>query len=160
MQSILLITGWGVGIQPLQPLQQALINQGFKVELINIFNGLERTSLEQYSKIAQNFDVIIGWSLGGQLAALLVQHIYEKTAQVKTLITLASNPCFVMSNEWPVGMEQSTFQSFKEAFKQDPQTTLKRFCYLVTQGGLQAKQNWQYLQSLIHTEDTVSLLTG
>lgn len=160
MQSILLITGWAVGIQPLQPLQKALISEGFKVELVNIFNGLERTSLEQYGKIAQGFDVIIGWSLGGQLATLLAQHVYEHTAQAKTLITLASNPCFMMSSDWSFGMDHAAFQSFKAAFKQDPHMTLKRFCYLVTQGGTQAKQDWQHLQCFIQIEDQLSLLTG
>ncbi len=38
---------------------------------------------------------IIGWSLGGQLATLLVAAVEQQYQQQKVLITLASNPCFV-----------------------------------------------------------------
>lgn len=160
MQSILLITGWGVGTRPLQPLQQALIGQGFQVELINIFNILEKQSLETYTQLAEKFDIIVGWSLGGQLATILAQQIYEKIGQAKTLITLASNPCFLVSNDWPIGMHKTTFESFRTAFVDDPQTTLKRFCYLVTQGGQHAKQDWQHLQNSIDLQEHALAIMG
>lgn len=150
MRKILLITGWGVGIQPLLPLQQELIDQGFKVELIDIFDVFNPIEMAKQLDFAQNFDVIIGWSLGGQIATLLVDQLYKQKGQLKTLITLASNPKFVANQEWSIGMESNTFSSFQSAFKKDPSTTLKRFCYLVTQGGIDAKSDWRKLQSYVN----------
>lgn len=95
MQKILLITGWGGGAQLLQPLQYHLIQQGYQVELWNIFNALDPQIVHEKVIEAQKYDVIIGWSLGGQLATILVDHIEQKFQQQKILITLASNPCFV-----------------------------------------------------------------
>jgi pimeloyl-[acyl-carrier protein] methyl ester esterase len=64
-QRILLITGWGGGTKLLQPLAHALQHKGHSVELINIFNGLDTQALQQHAEQAKDFDVIIGWSLGG-----------------------------------------------------------------------------------------------
>lgn len=155
MQKILLITGWAVGTQPLQALKQALIQKGFEVELVNIFNGFDPDDFIKHVKLAEQFDVIMGWSLGGQLATKLVKHIHEQTGQLKALITLASNPCFIANASWEIGMENSTFLSFKDAFEKDPLMTLKRFCYLVTQGRVNAKQDWQKLQNSINDDDLV-----
>lgn len=160
MQKILLITGWAVGTQPLQALKDALIKKGFQVELINIFNGFDREIFKKHAQMAENFDVIIGWSLGGQLATKLVQYIHEQTGQLKSLITLASNPCFIANEQWDVGMENSTFSSFKDSFDKDPLTTLKRFCYLVTQGRSNAKQDWQKLQSSVNDEELALKSSG
>ena len=155
MQKILLITGWAVGIQPLQMLKQSLSDKGFEVELINIFNSFDAETLSRYVAKATDYDVIMGWSLGGQLATKLIQQIEEKTGQLKTLITVASNPCFIANDKWNVGMENSTFSSFKSSFKTDPLMTLKRFCYLVTQGRANAKQDWQKLQNSVNDDDLV-----
>ena len=153
MQRILMISGWGVGTQPLIPLQEQLKQRGYQVELINIFNIYETTSLKKYLQLAEKFDVILGWSLGGQIATCLVDQLYSQTGQLKTLITLSSNPRFVRSEDWSVGMAQCAFSSLKESFEKDPILTLKRFYYLVTQGGQSAKQDWQNLQRFIPAED-------
>ena len=93
--SILLITGWGGGTQLLEPLQHKLQQQGYIVELINIFNAFDAETLQHHVELARRFDVIIGWSLGGQLATLLVQQLEQQFSEQKILISLASNPCFV-----------------------------------------------------------------
>lgn len=158
VQKILLITGWGVGTSPLEAFQAALIDQGFQVDLIDIFNALDTRCLQQHIHLAADYDVLMGWSLGGQLATLLAQGIFEKTGIYKILITLTSNPCFVANDVWEVGMPASTFLNFQQSFKKVPLLTLKRFCYLVTQGGIKAKQDWQWLQNLMN-EDNLNLKT-
>ena len=153
MQRILMITGWGVGTHPLDLLKNHLTEFGYQVELINVFNLFDAEALQKHVQLAAHFDVIIGWSLGGQLAAKLVQYLHEQTGKLNVLITLASNPCFVANASWNVGMENATFLSFKDSFEKDPWVTLKRFCYLVTQGSLNAKQDWMKLQNSIYDED-------
>ena len=122
-QRILLITGWGGGTQLLNSLQQALTQQGHSVELINIFNALDETVLQQQVEKAKAFDVICGWSLGGQLATILVDQIEQQYTEQKILITLGSNPCFVANEEWPMAMDQPTFLQFKQSFEQDAIST-------------------------------------
>ncbi|UUS64631.1 MULTISPECIES: hydrolase [unclassified Acinetobacter] len=159
-QHILLITGWGGGRKLLAPLQQALIAQGYQVELWNIFDALNLEVLEQKVEFAQQFDVIIGWSLGGQLATILVDEIQKKYQQQKVLITLGSNPSFVADEQWPVAMDQASFQSFKQSFEQDAISTLKKFGYMVCQGTDSTKQDFIILQSLIQAQNLDVLRAG
>ncbi|WP_089606254.1 lipase family protein [Acinetobacter piscicola] len=159
-QRILLITGWGGGTKLLNSLQQALQQRSYNVELINMFNALDEKVLDQYIEKAKNFDVIIGWSLGGQLATLLVDQIERKYSEKKILITLASNPCFVANSEWQTAMEQSTFQNFKQSFENDAITTLKKFGYMVCQGVETTRADFLTLQSLIQPQKIELLQEG
>lgn len=156
---ILLITGWGVGIEPLQSLKLHLEQKGYETQLINIFNVLDN-SFQTQLNFLNDIDIVIGWSLGGQLATILVEHFYQSTGKAKTLITLASNPCFVANDSWHTAMPSQVFKRFKQSFTQDPQATLKRFCYLITQGSAQAKQDWLTLQNLINDQPQELLLQG
>lgn len=159
-QRILLITGWGGGTKLLNALQHALQQRSYDVELINIFNALDERVLDQYVEKAKNFDVIIGWSLGGQLATLLVDQVERKYSQKKILMTLASNPCFVANSVWQTAMDQSTFQSFKQSFENDAITTLKKFGYMVCQGVESTKTDFLTLQSLIQPQKIELLQEG
>ena len=159
-QRILLITGWGGGTKLLNSLQHALQHRNYDVELINIFNALDEEVLSQYVEKAKTVDVIIGWSLGGQLATLLVDQVEKKYSEKKTLITLASNPCFVVNSEWQIAMDQLTFQSFKQSFENDAILTLKKFGYMVCQGVETTKADFLTLQSLIQPQKIELLQAG
>ncbi|AWL29754.1 hydrolase [Acinetobacter defluvii] len=159
-QRILLITGWGGGTKLLTPLQSALQQKGHYVELINIFNVFDEAVLQYQTDHATDFDVIIGWSLGGQLATLLVDQVSKQYHQHKVLITLASNPCFVANEQWQTAMSPSTFQNFKQAFETDAITTLKKFGFMVCQGTTTTKQDFLILQSLIQAQNLDRLKHG
>ncbi|NNH88607.1 hydrolase [Acinetobacter terrae] len=159
-QHILLITGWGGGTKLLNPLKQTLQQQCGQVELINIFNAFDEQILQQHVELAKQFDVIVGWSLGGQLAALLVDQIEQQYAERKVLITLASNPCFVANDAWQTAMARLTFQQFKQSFEQDAIATLKKFGYMVCQGMKSTKADFLTLQSLIQPQQIQLLKQG
>lgn len=157
---ILLITGWGGGAELLKPLHEALEQKGHRVERINIFNALDNDILQQHVELAVKFDVIIGWSLGGQLATLLVDQIQQQYTEQKVLITLASNPCFVAQADWSTAMPVETFIQFKQSFEQDAITTLKRFGLLVCQGASSAKKDFVAMQKLIRPQPIALLRDG
>ncbi|WP_043971335.1 MULTISPECIES: alpha/beta fold hydrolase [Acinetobacter] len=157
---ILLITGWGGGAELLKPLHEALEQKGHSVERINIFNALNDDILQQHVERAVKFDVIVGWSLGGQLATLLVDQIQQQYAEKKVLITLASNPCFVAQTDWMAAMPIETFIQFKQSFEQDAISTLKRFGLLVCQGASSAKKDFLAMQELIRPQPIALLRQG
>ena len=160
MQNILLITGWGGGTKLLASLKQALEAKYHTVELINIFNALDEHILQEQVEKAKDFDVIIGWSLGGQLATLLVDQISKQFQQQKTLITLASNPSFVQNEEWHTAMDQLTFQNFRQSFEHDAIATLRKFGFMVCQGTATHKQDFVTLQGLIQPQNLDILKQG
>ncbi|MFI8034478.1 hydrolase [Acinetobacter sp. ABJ_C3_5] len=157
---ILLITGWGGGTELLKPLHEALEQKGHNVERMNIFNALDEDILQQQIEHAVKFDVIVGWSLGGQLATLLVDQIQQQYAEQKVLITLASNPCFVAQADWSTAMPVETFMQFKQSFEQDAISTLKRFGLLVCQGASSAKKDFVAMQKLIRPQSIALLRQG
>lgn len=157
---ILLITGWGGGAELLKPLHEALEQKGHSVERLNIFNALDGDILQQHVELAVKYDVIVGWSLGGQLATLLVDQIQQQYAEQKVLITLASNPCFVAQADWMTAMPVETFMQFKQSFEQDAITTLKRFGLLVCQGASSAKKDFVAMQKLIRPQSIALLKQG
>lgn len=148
MLKVLLISGWGMGVEPLAGLQQQLNAMGCLSDVIPIFDALDPTVFDQQLEQVPHYDALIGWSLGGQLATLLAQRYWEQTGIAKKLITLASNPCFVQQPDWPWAMSATDFQHFKQSFDLAPSACIKRFCYLLTQGGDHAKENWRSLQNL------------
>lgn len=157
---ILLITGWGGGAELLKPLHEALEQKGHSVERINIFNVLNYDVLQQHVELAVEYDVIIGWSLGGQLATILVNQIQQQYAEQKVLITLASNPCFVAQENWSTAMPVESFMQFKQSFEQDAITTLRRFGLLVCQGASSAKKDFVAMQKLIRPQPIALLRDG
>ena len=159
-KKILLITGWGGGAELLKPLHEALEQNGHSVERINIFNVLNDDVLQQHVELAVEYDVIIGWSLGGQMATLLVNQIQQQYNEQKVLITLASNPCFVAQADWMTAMPVETFMHFKQSFEQDAITTLKRFGLLVCQGTSSAKKDFVAMQKLIRPQQIALLRQG
>lgn len=159
-QSIFLITGWGGGTQLLNSLKYTLEQEGHLVELINIFNALDVAVLQQQIERSKDFDVIMGWSLGGQLATRLVDQIDQQYKLKKTLITLGSNPCFVANDEWQYAMNQATFQEFKKSFQKDAIVTLRKFGFMVCQGTPTTKEDFVTLQSLIQPQSLDVLKQG
>lgn len=157
---LLLITGWGGGTKLLFPLKHNLEQYGYDVELINIFNALDMKVLQQHVEHAKQFDAIVGWSLGGQLATLLVDQIQKQYQQNKILITLGSNPCFVQAEDWSYAMSLDEFKQFKTSFDTDAVSTLKKFGFMVCQGALTAKDDFRTLQSLIQAQNLDTLKAG
>ena len=88
---------------------------------------------------------LCGWSLGGSVAMHLASCLPEK---ISALITIASNPQFVASMEWPSAVEPGQFQQFVAAAESDPSQLLKRFSLLQTRGSESARRDSRYLQAL------------
>lgn len=144
-QHLLLITGWGVGTSTLQPLAQALQQFGYVVTLLDIFDPKYVLQQQHIVDRALPADILIGWSLGGQLAICLAAQLYTQDAKVRPVITLASNPCFVASNGWQAAMPIQDFQQFKQQYSNDALQTLQRFYFNICRGDSQCKQQWRVL---------------
>src|SRR5690606_39424958 len=86
------------------------------------------------------------WSLGGQLAVLLAQEIYQQVNIAKPVIACMSNPCFIAQTDWPNAMPKSQYVQFKHAVIQHPEQALQRFCALVTLGSTAQRERTKYLQ--------------
>ena len=80
-------------------------------------------TLVQHHPITAN-SVVLGWSLGGQLASLLAERTQCR------LITLASNPQFCSDASWAYGMQPNVFERFCARQQTQPVQNLQQFAAL------------------------------
>ncbi|MBB2493843.1 alpha/beta fold hydrolase [Aquipseudomonas ullengensis] len=140
-ERLILLAGWGLGTAPLQPLVAAL--QGLDPHLQIQLELLPELASSAPADWLDELDARLpqdcwlgGWSLGGMLAAELAARRGERC---RGLLTLASNPRFVASTEWPAAMPAETFELFRSGCAEDAQATLKRFALLCTQGSAEPR---------------------
>ncbi len=102
--------------------------------------------------------ILLGWSLGGMIATQLAS---RNTDKLVALLTVGSNPCFVVKPDWPSAMSVDTFEAFFEGFTQSPVKAWKRFCGLQAKGSLSPKSLLTLLkQQSSPTDKTVEAWTS
>lgn len=135
---LVLLNGWGGVSELWRPLQTLLQACGLCREIICIdlpgFGNQQHINTDQpLAWLAQALperSVVLGWSLGGQLAAALQQQQPERFAK---LLLLASNSQFVASADWP-GMSAAVFENFCLSFAAKPARTWQKFVGLCAAG--------------------------
>lgn len=152
---ITLLHGWGVDERCWDDWVPQLQTLG-PVHVISLdYEGADVDRLcQQIQSVMMPFSVLVGWSLGGMLAAKVAARFPD---QVAGLITLAANQQFVAGDQWPHAMAQETFDHFYRAMKHTPEKTLKRFMGLVVQGDEHTRDQRRYLRT---TKSLTSILTG
>ena len=75
--------------------------------------------------------VVLGWSLGGQIALRLAEDHPQRVAGV---ILLSSTPRFVTGPDWEAGLDLAVLQQFAADLEQDLPATLQRFLALQVRG--------------------------
>lgn len=148
---LLMITGWGLGTEVLNPFV-SLLQQHHQVDVWDIFDPFDPTVLPEKITAAQDYDVLMGWSLGGQLAIYLA-HQLQHIGLAKPVIAYMSNPCFVANADWQSAMPATQFEQFYQAVQQDIDATLKRFTHLVCMGSSDSRSRAKSLQNQLHTID-------
>ncbi|RDE25086.1 alpha/beta fold hydrolase [Motiliproteus coralliicola] len=88
----------------------------------------------------------LGWSLGGVVAAAIAE---RHPNCVASLVTVATNPCFVQRDDWPAAMAPDTFDAFQASLEAQPAKTLNRFAMLQGQGDPQARALLKQLKPVI-----------
>jgi len=103
--------------------------------------------------------ILLGWSLGGQIAQLMAARAPQ---QVAALALVATTPRFLAAADWPQGQPASLLSTFSGAVSVLPGPVLPRFTALFNQGDSQAKEITRLLAPLTKTPlpEKVALLRG
>ncbi|WP_462380073.1 alpha/beta fold hydrolase [Pseudomonas sp. Marseille-QA0892] len=157
MNEIVLFPGWGLGVAPLLPLADALRNAGRRVTIVPLPDLRQPLAqvLDGMAKAIPAQSWLIGWSLGGMLAAELAGRADVRCAG---LVTLGANMRFVATQDWPDAMPVATFGRFREGCGMNPEATLKRFSLLCSQGASDARALSRVLSE--SPDPSESLLAG
>lgn len=139
--NFVLLPGFGLGAFPLQRLMDGLQAKGHSVSLVDLPQDPSWQSYLSTLTPPQTPSVLVGWSLGGQVATLLAQE------WGCALVTLASNPRFCATDDWPCAMPVDDFRAFEQRYIAQPDKSRLRFAALVCQGEAQAKDYVGQLRS-------------
>lgn len=75
--------------------------------------------------------VLLGWSLGGQVAMRIA---VDHPSKIERLILVSSTPKFVLDDNWQAGIPLADIMRFGEDMQTDTRATLLRFLTLQTRG--------------------------
>jgi esterase/lipase len=138
-KKILCLSGWAQKHDSLKNIFQDFDSN----TQITHFSYFPYRSIEEISQnikkiYDKKFDIICGWSLGGQIASRLIADNFLKT---KLLVLLSAPFQFVKSKQINAAMPVKSFIDFKHNFETSPNETLKKFAIL----SLMNDKNSKYL---------------
>jgi len=127
LKNILCLTGWGQKFDSLEFIFRDKSFDPFFVSSVEYSKLNNVADFFESIKKLPNPDILVGWSLGGQLAIRLIE---KKILFPKLLVLIA--PPFQMIKDLRIqaGMSEKTFLEFYNNFCQAPDKTLKQFAIL------------------------------
>jgi pimeloyl-[acyl-carrier protein] methyl ester esterase len=140
---LVLLHGWGMNLRVFDGLRAALA-QHHRVTAIDLAGhgaspwSAERSPQQQLATLAALLPraaVLVGWSLGGQLALQLAA---EPALAVRRLVLIASSPRFVRAEDWPHGLAAATLRQFAAQLEHDAGHTIDDFIELQLRGSADA----------------------
>lgn len=165
---LVLLHGWGIHGGIFEHLYDTLA-QHFRVTNIDL-PGFGRSPLptEDYTldllsreviKVAPKRAHYLGWSMGGLVASHIALSFPDR---VNKLITVASNPQFLVQEDWPYAMEVHVMEKFIELLEEDYEGTLIKFLAIQTMGSETQKQDIQRLKQTVflHGQPAKKALRG
>ena len=131
---IIALNGWAM---PGELMALCLADLDAPVTLINLDDSWIQPGMSEADAVEQLLSrlpekvLLVGWSLGGQLAMALAARAPQ---QVQGVVTLASSPCFVARSDWPSGMAAAQFAGFRQAMRDEPLRQWRDFLRLQVHG--------------------------
>lgn len=150
-QDLVFLHGWAMHSGIWQEVSASL-GQHARVHLIDLpghgesaidQSGTLQHWVDTVGKILPPHCIVVGWSLGGQIAMELALQ-YPKVVQ--KLVLIATTPCFIKKIDWPSGAEPKLLELFWENLKKNYKVTIQRFLTLQMTGDESGVQNVQKLR--------------
>ena len=95
-----------------------------------------------YAQLPEQVCVLVGWSLGGNIALRLAEKYPQR---IKSLVLIASNPHFIKTDSWS-GMDARLLQEFANNLQKNAMQTLLRFMSIQVQGKPDAKSSLKQIK--------------
>lgn len=158
-EHLLLLPGWGFGPASMEPLADCLrqLDAELHVQVVALpqLDSIELNDwLDALETQLPSGTWLVGWSLGGMLAAELAA---RRGSRCRGLVTVASNACFVANDTWPQAMPADQFGAFQAGYLSEPALTLKRFALLCAQGARDPRSIARLLHSHANPDESLQV---
>jgi pimeloyl-ACP methyl ester carboxylesterase len=129
MKNIITFSGWGQDYDALENIAPGANHINYKDydDIESLFASLKNTPC----------DILIGWSLGGQLA---LRAIEADILKPERLVLISTPFQFIASDSIRCGINMDSFIEFENDFTNDPEKTLKQFANLIARGDKDSAQ--------------------
>jgi pimeloyl-[acyl-carrier protein] methyl ester esterase len=162
---LVLLHGWGMNLRLFDDLRARLAPHYTVTALDLPGHGRspwqpELSPAQQLSSIAAQLPpeaLLVGWSLGGQLALQLAA---GGALPVRGLVLMASTPRFLRSADWPHGLPAVVLERFAAELERDPQRVLADFLLLQVRGSAEAETVLAALQRALETRAAAPALAA
>jgi len=151
-----LLHGWGMNLRLFDGLRAGL-EPHYAVTAVDL-PGHGRSAWTPGRSPAQQLEslaaalpqdaLLVGWSLGGQLALQLAA---GRALRVRALVLIATTPRFVRGPDWPHGLPAEVLERFAAQLQSDPQRTLEEFLELQVRGSAEPAAVLAELRQAVQT---------
>lgn len=137
MRSVLCLSGWGQNPQSLEPIFNSnkfreLSISSLDYSILDCFDSLQK-EIKNYN----NPNILIGWSLGGQIATRLIA---KKIFSPKLLILIAPPFQMIKDRNIKAGMSLQVFNEFYDNFTKSADLGLKKFSILTAMNDINSSK--------------------
>lgn len=143
-KKILCLSGWG---QKFESLEFIFNDANFDPFFVSSLDYSALTDVEQFFCLVKfrnlNPEILVGWSLGGQLAIRLIE---RKILTPKLLVLIAPPFQMVKDEKITAAMTQNTFAEFRDNLVKAPSQTLKKFSILTAMNDRNAAEIARHLE--------------
>jgi pimeloyl-[acyl-carrier protein] methyl ester esterase len=155
---LVLLHGWGLNVRVWDGLVEELRDR-FRLIAVDLpghgrsaWSPGRNTPAEQawmlHSTLApiSNRYLLLGWSLGGQIALDLAAAM---PAQIDKLVLVATTPRFTAAPDWPYGMKLDVITKMAAQLRTDYQQTVKDFLDLQVRGSVDSSAVVEHLRKAL-----------
>lgn len=155
---LVMLHGWGMHSGLWSPLLPRLIER-YRMHLVDLPDHGHSDALVtppplSLSRVVEAVELaiaetpaplmILGWSLGGQVA---LEWARLRPARIGALVLMSTTPSFIQRPDWPHAMAEATLRQFGDELTVAYRPTLKRFVTLQVQGSEHARDALASLRS-------------
>jgi len=165
---LVLVHGWGMNGEVWEGIVRPLA-QHYRVTTVDLpGHGRSVESPRDYTlptlaaelrQVVPDNAILVGWSLGGQVATQLA---LDNPGLLKQLVLVASAPRFERSSDWPQGVDAQVLSSFAGDLRTDFKNTVKRFIAIQAMGSDNPRELQRSLRERVfrHGEPQIAALEG
>ncbi|MBY0406517.1 MAG: alpha/beta hydrolase [Rickettsiales bacterium] len=142
------ISGWG---QPANALESLVPERATATHVDYARHDSVSAAILHIAEKARGCNMVVGWSLGGQLA---LRAIASGMLKPERLVLLSTPFQFVKNESLPIGMPTDTFAKFQENYAKNPERTLKKAWELIAKDDTNAET----VQNRLNAQDKTEVL--
>lgn len=155
MNHIVLVNGWSASKNLWEDFA-GLFPSDTRFQVIDLDQVFDTDKwMAEIDRRVEDGTVLMGWSLGGELA---IHYAAQTQKKLKGLCLFQTNPCFVQKPDWHHAMSHDLFMQFSELVSSGDESAIRRqFAHMMVSGSLNARADRRALKEVYEAAHNISM---